>query len=156
MPPTLRSPTCRRRHPELRRGAYGGLDFHGAAPGAPDLGEASRLVAWSTGDGAGGGVYVAFNASHKAQVVELPHWPGRAWRLVADTGKARRPGRWAGGRCAWACGRARPGSGEPVSAEMEPPCDLTRGPARARCAVAAGAAAPRWSAGRMARTSGQA
>ncbi|KAK9843453.1 hypothetical protein WJX81_003335 [Elliptochloris bilobata] len=77
----------RQRHPELRRGYYGGLDFHGAAPGAPDFGEASRLVAWSLGDGAGGGLYIAFNASHRAQVVELPHWPGRAWRLVADTSK---------------------------------------------------------------------
>lgn len=46
-------------------------------------------MAWSTGDGQGGGVYVAFNASHKAQVVELPHWPGLAWRLVADTSKVQ-------------------------------------------------------------------
>lgn len=46
-------------------------------------------MAWSTGDGRGGGVYVAFNAAHKAQVVELPHWPGLAWRLVADTSKVR-------------------------------------------------------------------
>lgn len=82
--------TGRRRHPELRRGHYGGLDFHGPAPGAPDFSASSRLVAWSLGDGVGGGLYIAFNASHRPQVVELPHWPGRAWRLVADTGKARR------------------------------------------------------------------
>ena len=85
----LRAVTRRRRHPELRRGHYGGLDFHGPAPGAPDFSDASRLVAWSLGDGAGGGLYIAFNASHRPQVVELPQWPGRAWRLVADTGKAR-------------------------------------------------------------------
>ena len=86
----MRTAIGRRRHPELRRGHYGGLDFHGPAPGAPDFSDASRLVAWSLGDGAGGGLYIAFNASHRPQVVALPHWPGRAWRLVADTGKARR------------------------------------------------------------------
>jgi hypothetical protein len=135
----------RRRHPELRRGAYGGLDFHGAAPGAPDLSEASRLVAWSTGDGAGGGVYVAFNASHKAQVVELPHWPGRAWRLVADTGKARRPGRWERrpgmrGRAA-GVGRAC-GCGDGAGLRSDPrarACALRAG-RRLRCALLAGGA----------------
>lgn len=32
-------------------------------------------------------MYVAFNTSHTPKVVELPNWHGRAWQLVADTGK---------------------------------------------------------------------
>jgi hypothetical protein len=36
---------------------------------------------------AGGGLYVAFNTGHTARCVELPHWPGRAWKPVIDTSK---------------------------------------------------------------------
>jgi hypothetical protein len=34
-----------------------------------------------------GGLYVAFNSGHTPKVVELPHWHGRAWKVVVDTGK---------------------------------------------------------------------
>ena len=34
-----------------------------------------------------GGLYCAFNSSHKAQVVELPHWPGTQWQLLMDSGR---------------------------------------------------------------------
>jgi hypothetical protein len=34
-----------------------------------------------------GGLYVAFNSGHTPKVVELPHWHGRAWKVVIDTGK---------------------------------------------------------------------
>lgn len=44
-------------------------------------------MAYSLADGRGGGLYIAFNTSHKAQVVELPAWGGRAWQLVADSGQ---------------------------------------------------------------------
>jgi hypothetical protein len=30
---------------------------------------------------------VAFNSGHTPKVVELPHWHGRTWRVVIDTGK---------------------------------------------------------------------
>jgi isoamylase len=71
-------------------------------PGAADWSEESRLVAWTLADGAGGGLYIAFNASHRPTTLELPHWHGRSWQLVSDTGKVR------GGRPAWAPSRLLP------------------------------------------------
>jgi hypothetical protein len=87
-------PRCARRraHAELRSGSYAGtgLAWHGALPGEPDWSEASRLVAYTLpGAGGSGGLYIAFNSSHRPQVLQLPHWHGRAWQLVSDTGKAR-------------------------------------------------------------------
>eukprot|EP00891_Asterochloris_glomerata_P003947 jgi/Astpho2/3947/e_gw1.00063.17.1_t len=81
----------RRRRPELRRGSFddaGGLTFHGVTPGAPDWSEESRLVAYTLSSPTEGGLYCAFNSSHKAQVVELPHWPGTQWQLLMDSGRA--------------------------------------------------------------------
>ena len=34
-----------------------------------------------------GGLYIAFNAGHKALVAQLPDWPGRTWVPLVDTGK---------------------------------------------------------------------
>ena len=69
----------------------GTIAWHGVEPGAADWSEESRLVAWTLADGAGGGLYIAFNASHRPTTLELPHWHGRSWQLVSDTGKARTP-----------------------------------------------------------------
>ena len=69
----------------------GGIAWHGALPGEPDWAEESRLLAYTLGDGAGGGLYIAFNTSHRAQVLQLPRWHGRAWQLLIDTGKVGAP-----------------------------------------------------------------
>ena len=36
---------------------------------------------------ADGGLYIAFNTSHRPAVVDLPPWAGRRWQLYADSGK---------------------------------------------------------------------
>lgn len=36
-----------------------------------------------------GGLYIAFNTSHRPAVVDLPHWAGRRWQLYADSSKVR-------------------------------------------------------------------
>eukprot|EP00887_Chlorella_sp_A99_P006221 scaffold3.g6221.t1 len=82
----------RRAHRELRRGAYvgeGDVAWHGLAPGQPDWGPDARFLALTVHKrgAAGGGLYVAFNAGHQPQLVELPRWEGRAWVPVVDTGK---------------------------------------------------------------------
>lgn len=69
----------------------GTIAWHGMQPGAADWSEESRLVAWTLADGAGGGLYIAFNASHRPTTLELPHWHGRSWQLVSDTGKVSTP-----------------------------------------------------------------
>lgn len=38
-------------------------------------------------DGAGGGLYVAFNTSHLPKILALPKWGGRVWQPVVDTSK---------------------------------------------------------------------
>ena len=43
----------------------GVVQWHGEAPLEPDWSESSRLVAYTLSDGRGGGLYVAFNTSHK-------------------------------------------------------------------------------------------
>ncbi|KIY96248.1 glycogen operon protein GlgX [Monoraphidium neglectum] len=80
----------RRQHPELRRRTFvndSDVQWHGEAAGEPDWSESSRLVAYTLSDGRGGGLYIAFNTSHKAKVLELPKWHGRAWQPVFDTSK---------------------------------------------------------------------
>ena len=54
--------------------------------GAPDWSEDSYFVAMTLG-AAQGGLYIAFNAGHKALTAALPRWPGRCWRALIDTGK---------------------------------------------------------------------
>lgn len=34
-----------------------------------------------------GGLYIAFNSSHRPAVVDLPRWHGRRWQLTANSGK---------------------------------------------------------------------
>ena len=63
------------------------IAWHGMQPYAADWSDESRLVAWTLSDGAGGGLYLAFNSSHRPTTLELPHWHGRSWQLVSDTGK---------------------------------------------------------------------
>ncbi|KAI8476733.1 MAG: isoamylase [Monoraphidium minutum] len=80
----------RRQRPELRRRAFvgdGEITWHGELPNEPDWSEASRLVAYTLADGQGGGLYVAFNTSHRPKVLELPKWHGRSWQPVFDTSK---------------------------------------------------------------------
>ena len=80
----------RRAHPELRREAYiqdGEVEWHGSSVGEPDWSETSRLVALSLRGRDGGGLYLAWSASHTPAVVALPDWDGREWRPVIDTGK---------------------------------------------------------------------
>jgi len=43
----------------------GDVQWHGELPLEPDWSEASRLVAYTLSNGKGGGLYVAFNTSHK-------------------------------------------------------------------------------------------
>lgn len=79
-------------HPELRRKTYvndNDVQWHGEAAFKPDWTDSSRLVAYTLKKHApaSGGLYVAFNSGHTPKVVELPNWPGRAWKLVIDTGK---------------------------------------------------------------------
>ena len=63
------------------------IAWHGMQPYAADWSDESRLVAWTLADGAGGGLYLAFNSSHRPTTLELPHWHGQSWQLVSDTGK---------------------------------------------------------------------
>lgn len=84
-------PSRRAAHPELRRRGYvgdGEIEWHGLLPGAPDWSEESRLLAFTLrAPRGGGGLYVAFNSGHLPLTLALPTWPGRAWRLVADSGR---------------------------------------------------------------------
>lgn len=66
------------------------IAWHGMQPYAADWSDESRLVAWTLADGAGGGLYLAFNSSHRPTTLELPHWHGQSWQLVSDTGKVPR------------------------------------------------------------------
>jgi hypothetical protein len=78
--------SCRHAHPELRRKTYvndNDVQWHGEAAFKPDWTDSSRLVAYTLKKTApqAGGLYVAFNSGHTPKVVELPHWPGRAWKV---------------------------------------------------------------------------
>ncbi len=61
-------------------------------PHQPDWTDTSRLVAFTLSDGAGGGLYVAFNTSHLPRLLKLPVWGGRVWQPLVDTSKV---GAWA-------------------------------------------------------------
>lgn len=65
----------------------GEIEWHGARPGEPDWSEESRLVAFSQRHPTNGGLYVAFNTSHRPVVLELPQWDGRVWQPFIDSGK---------------------------------------------------------------------
>jgi isoamylase len=66
------------------------IQWHGSKPNQPDWTPESRLVAFSLRNhNTGGGLYIAFNTAHKPDVLQLPHWPGRVWQIVIDTGKVR-------------------------------------------------------------------
>ncbi|BDA40513.1 Isoamylase 1, chloroplastic [Coccomyxa sp. Obi] len=80
----------RRTHAELRRSSFvhaGAITWHGKVPNEPDWTEESRLVAYTLSNSTGGGLYIAFNTSHKPQVVQLPSWPNRTWQLISDSGQ---------------------------------------------------------------------
>ena len=83
----------RKSHKELRRSSYvtdADVQWHGVIPEEPDWTETSRFLAltFRKPGAAAGGLYIAFNTSHVAQMVELPKWEGRIWQPVVDTGKA--------------------------------------------------------------------
>lgn len=77
---------------ELRRSTYisgNEVEWHGVVPDEPDWTEESRFLAFALRKPSGnGGLYVAFNTGHTPQMVALPHWEGRVWEPVVDTGKA--------------------------------------------------------------------
>ncbi|KAJ9534971.1 hypothetical protein QJQ45_029637 [Haematococcus lacustris] len=78
----------RRSRPELQRSTFVGtrdVQWHGELPDTPDWTETSRLVAYTTNDGAGNGLFIAFNTGHTARALKLPKWPGKVWQRVADT-----------------------------------------------------------------------
>ncbi|EIE26827.1 glycoside hydrolase [Coccomyxa subellipsoidea C-169] len=80
----------RRTHAELRRSSFvhaGAIAWHGKLPNEPDWTEESRLVAYTLSNSSGGGLYIAFNTSHKGQIVQLPLWPNRTWQLISDSGQ---------------------------------------------------------------------
>lgn len=83
--------TIRKSHPELRRSTYitdMDINWHGITPGQPDWSESSRFIAYTLKKSNGGGLYIAFNTSHKPQLVQLPEWEGRIWQTVVNTGKS--------------------------------------------------------------------
>ena len=65
----------------------GAMTWHGQKPYDADWSEETRLVAFTVSSPAKGGLYCAFNTSHKAQTLQLPHWPGLVWQPLMDTGK---------------------------------------------------------------------
>jgi hypothetical protein len=70
---------CRHSHKELRRTTWihdGEVQWHGHEVGAPDWTESSRFLAYSLRKPDGGGLYIAFNSGHTAQV---GGWVGRVW-----------------------------------------------------------------------------
>lgn len=69
----------------------GAMTWHGAMPGEADWTEDTRLVAFTVSSPSQGGLYCAFNTSHRPQTVVLPHWPGLVWQAVMDTGKVPQP-----------------------------------------------------------------
>mmetsp|Transcript_16820 Transcript_16820/g.53270 ORF Transcript_16820/g.53270 Transcript_16820/m.53270 type:complete len:136 (+) Transcript_16820:2225-2632(+) len=83
--------TLRATRPHLRSKEFLGGDlvqWHGHEPHQPDWSDGSRLVAFTLSDKAGGGLYVAFNASHLAATVALPKFgDDKPWQLLVDTSK---------------------------------------------------------------------
>lgn len=82
----------RHRFSALRRSWYpndGDIDWHGTVPGEPDWSDESRFLAMTVkGHGEHNDVYIAWNTSHKPQMVTLPQLEGRIWRCLVDTSKA--------------------------------------------------------------------
>lgn len=64
-----------------------GMTWHGLQPYQPEWTDETRLVAFTVSSPIAGGLYCAFNTSHRPVTVDLPHWPGLTWQPVADTGK---------------------------------------------------------------------
>ena len=64
-----------------------GMTWHGRQPYQPEWTDETRLVAFTVSSPTEGGLYCAFNTSHKPVTVDLPHWPGLSWQPVMDTGK---------------------------------------------------------------------
>lgn len=65
----------------------GAMTWHGQMPHQAEWTEETRLVAFSVSSTGQGGLYCAFNTSHRAQTVTLPHWPGLVWQPLMDSGK---------------------------------------------------------------------
>lgn len=81
---------CRKRRPEFRRRSFmdgGAMTWHGQMPYQTEWTDETRLVAFSVSSADQGGLYCAFNTSHRPQTVTLPHWPGLVWQPVMDSGK---------------------------------------------------------------------
>ncbi|MFI6595778.1 glycogen debranching protein [Nonomuraea sp. NPDC050536] len=79
----------RRAHPVLRRGAPGGVSWHGVHAWAPDWSPHCRLLAVMFDGGGDDCVYFAANTHWEEHTLDLPAPPrGLAWHLFADTGAA--------------------------------------------------------------------
>ena len=83
--------SLRKRFSAFRRSQYvsdADIDWHGIEPGNPDWGEDSRFLALTLkGHGNSTDLYVAFNTSHKSQMVSLPCIDGHKWLPIIDSGK---------------------------------------------------------------------
>lgn len=84
--------SLRQRFSALRRSWYpndGDVDWHGPQPSEPDWSDESRFLAVTIkGHGEHNDIYVAWNTSHKPQLVTLPECEGHIWRRLVDTSKA--------------------------------------------------------------------
>lgn len=65
------------------------MTWHGTQPYQPEWSDETRLVAFTVSSPTEGGLYCAFNTSHRPITVDLPLWPGLSWCPVMDTGKVR-------------------------------------------------------------------
>ena len=108
-----RLPRCRKQRPELRRRSFsdvGAMTWHGAMPHQAEWSDETRLVAFTISSASQGGLYCAFNTSHKPQTVTLPHWPGLVWQPVMDTGKVLLQFYKCMQLCSQSCGQMQPSS----------------------------------------------
>ena len=62
------------------------IAWHGDVPYQPDWSETSRFVAYSISNTDDSGIYIAFNSSHTARMVQLPVLEEKGWEIVVDTG----------------------------------------------------------------------
>lgn len=79
----------RRNHPQLGRDDFlsdKDITWHGLSPLNPDWGNDNRFVAFTLNSEQGPDLYVAFNAAHIAQTINLPApGEGKQWHWVVNT-----------------------------------------------------------------------
>jgi isoamylase len=79
----------RKNHPQLGRDTFledKDITWHGLTPQNPDWGNDNRFVAFTLHSEQRGDLYIAFNAGHLAQTINLPPaGQGKHWRWVVNT-----------------------------------------------------------------------